>query len=43
MNFEFIDHTTTLILSEYREPTQPVCVTDCHFTVNVLDLPFATS
>ena len=29
-------------LSEYREATQSVCVTDCYFTVNVLDLPFAS-
>ena len=24
-------------------PTQCVCVTDCYFIVNVLDLPFASS
>ena len=26
----------------HREPTQSVCVADCHFIVNVLDLPFAS-
>ena len=26
----------------HREPTQSVCVADCYFTVNVLDLPFAS-
>ena len=26
----------------YREPTQSVCVADCYFIVNVLDLPFAS-
>ena len=25
-----------------REPTQSVCVADCYFIVNVLDLPFAS-
>ena len=26
----------------HREPTQSVCVADCYFVVNVLDLPFAS-
>ena len=26
---------------KHREPTQSVCVADCYFIVNVLDLPFA--
>ena len=26
----------------YREPAQSVCVADCYFIVNVLDLPFAS-
>ena len=26
--------------SYHRGPTQSVCVADCHFIVNVLDLPF---
>ena len=30
-----------LIQSEHRGPTQSLCVTDCYFMVNVLDLPFA--
>ena len=25
-----------------REPTQSVCVADCYFIINVLDLPFAS-
>ena len=25
-----------------REPTQSVCVADCYFIVNLLDLPFAS-
>ena len=25
---------------DHREPTQSVCVADCYFIVNVLDLPF---
>ena len=28
--------------SNHREPTQSVCVADCYFIVNVLDLPFAS-
>ena len=28
--------------SIHREPTQCVCVADCYFIVNVLDLPFAS-
>ena len=27
---------------DHREPTQSVCVADCYFIVNVLDLPFAS-
>ena len=26
----------------HREPTRSVCVADCYFIVNVLDLPFAS-
>ena len=26
----------------HREPTQSVCVADCYFIENVLDLPFAS-
>ena len=26
----------------HREPAQSVCVADCYFIVNVLDLPFAS-
>ena len=29
-------------ISKHREPTQSVCVADCYFIVNVLDLPFAS-
>ena len=29
-------------LSGHREPAQSVCVADCYFIVNVLDLPFAS-
>ena len=25
----------------HRAPTQSVCVADCYFMVNVMDLPFA--
>ena len=28
--------------SNHREPAQSVCVADCYFIVNVLDLPFAS-
>ena len=28
--------------SQHRVPTQSVCVADCYFIVNVLDLPFAS-
>ena len=28
--------------SPHREPAQSVCVADCYFIVNVLDLPFAS-
>ena len=27
----------------HRVPAQSVCVADCYFVVNVLDLPFASS
>ena len=27
----------------HRGPTKSVCVADCYFIVNVLDLPFASS
>ena len=27
---------------KHRDPTQSVCVADCYFIVNVLDLPFAS-
>ena len=27
---------------DHRGPTQSVCVADCYFIVNVLDLPFAS-
>ena len=30
------------IAFEHKEPTQSVCVADCYFIVNVLDLPFAS-
>ena len=30
------------ICSNHREPMQSVCVVDCYFIVNVLDLPFAS-
>ena len=29
-------------LFQHRGPTQSVCVADCYFIVNVLDLPFAS-
>ena len=29
-------------ISKHMEPTQSVCVADCYFIVNVLDLPFAS-
>ena len=28
--------------THHRAPTQSVCVADCYFIVNVLDLPFAS-
>ena len=30
------------MMQNHREPTQSVCVADCYFIVNVLDLPFAS-
>ena len=30
------------LYSNHRAPTQSVCVADCYFIVNVLDLPFAS-
>ena len=30
------------VLWNHRGPTQSVCVADCYFVVNVLDLPFAS-
>ena len=30
------------LLRHHRGPTQSVCVADCYFIVNVLDLPFAS-
>ena len=32
----------SLLRSSHREPAQSVCVADCYFIVNVLDLPFAS-
>ena len=32
----------TLLNFFHRGPTQSVCVADCYFIVNVLDLPFAS-
>ena len=32
----------TLVKYLHRAPTQSACVTDCYFTVNVMDLPFAS-
>ena len=37
--FECFVFKTTL---NHRGPTQSVCVADCYFIVNVLDLPFAS-
>ena len=41
MNITWIQKNGYLIQSEHRAPTQSLCVTDCYFMVNVLDLPFA--
>ena len=50
-NMEAIPYTTEMLPSvkepvrfklNHREPTQSVCVADCYFIVNVLDLPFAS-
>ena len=38
---KFSWHVYFAILKCHREPTQSVCVADCYFIVNVLDLPFA--
>ena len=35
-------NSESCLLSKHRGPTQSVCVADCYFTVNVLDLPFAS-
>ena len=32
----------TFLMFVHRGPTQSVCVADCYFIVNVLDLPFAS-
>ena len=37
----FIDSAETVMIY-HKAPTQRVCVTDCYFVVNVLDLPFAS-
>ena len=29
-------------IQDHRAPTQSVCVADCYFIVNVLELPFAS-
>ena len=34
-------HSASAHESNHREPAQSVCVADCYFIVNVLDLPFA--
>ena len=39
------DNTVQIRFSKsfnHRGPTQSVCVADCYFIVNVLDLPFAS-
>ena len=41
MNITWIQKNGYLIQSEHRGPTHSLCVTDCFFMVNVLDLPFA--
>ena len=33
---------TSVFCFDHRGPTQSVCVADCYFIVNVLDLPFAS-
>ena len=33
---------TCTVECHHRGPTQSVCVADCYFIVNVLDLPFAS-
>ena len=35
-------NSTNVHLCDHRAPTQSVCVADCYFIVNVLDLPFAS-
>ena len=32
----------TILMLHHRPPTRSVCVADCYFIVNVLDLPFAS-
>ena len=38
----YSEHLSAKSPSNHREPTQSVCVADCYFIVNVLDLPFAS-
>ena len=40
--FSFGGSVEPLSWSAHRAPTQSVCVADCYFIVNVLDLPFAS-
>ena len=35
-------HSASAHESNHMEPAQSVCVADCYFIVNVLDLPFAS-
>ena len=35
-------HNIRKIRKNHSEPTKSVCVADCYFIVNVLDLPFAS-
>ena len=42
LDFGSMDRAPFLKLHRDREPTQSVCLADCYFTVNVLDLPFAS-
>ena len=35
-------HSLIAEMLQHRGPTQSVCVADCYFIVNILDLPFAS-
>ena len=40
--YTYFKVTVVLLRFQHRGPTQSVCVANCYFIVNVLDLPFAS-